>query len=120
MTTVKIDIPDQQATALLAKAAAQGLTLEGWFQKMADQPAPGETSAIDWSACPAVERIPGKAGGAWVFKDTRTPVAIVFENLQDGMTIEGLMEQYPLTRRQIADALEFAARSVTPPAFPVP
>ena len=40
MTTVKIDLPDQQAEALKAKLAAQGLTLEGWFQKMAAQEAP--------------------------------------------------------------------------------
>jgi hypothetical protein len=40
MTTVKIDLPDHQAEALKAKLAAQGLTLEGWFQKMAAQEAP--------------------------------------------------------------------------------
>jgi hypothetical protein len=40
MTTVTIDLPDQQAEALKAKLAAQGLTLEGWFQKMAAQEAP--------------------------------------------------------------------------------
>jgi hypothetical protein len=39
MTTVKIDISDQQAAALSAKAAAQGLTLETWFQKVVDQEA---------------------------------------------------------------------------------
>ena len=39
MTTVKIDISDQQAAALSAKAAAQGLTLETWFQKVAEQEA---------------------------------------------------------------------------------
>jgi uncharacterized protein (DUF433 family) len=75
---------------------------------------------LDWSQCPAVESIPGKVSGAWVFKDTRTPVSIVFENLQDGMTIEELMEQYPLTPEQIAAALEFAARSVAAPAVTVP
>ena len=37
MTTVKIDIPDQQAAALSVKAAAQGLTLESWFQKIAEE-----------------------------------------------------------------------------------
>ncbi|MGC2657398.1 MAG: hypothetical protein WA324_05440 [Bryobacteraceae bacterium] len=26
---------------------------------------------LDWSECPAVESIPGKVSGAWVFKDTR-------------------------------------------------
>lgn len=39
MTTVKIDLPDQQAAALKAIAAKHGLTLEGWFQKMANQEA---------------------------------------------------------------------------------
>lgn len=42
MTTVHINIPDDQAAALKAKAAAAGLTLEDWFQKMARQEAQGE------------------------------------------------------------------------------
>ena len=71
---------------------------------------------LDWSQCPAVESIPGKLSGAWVFKDTRTPVSIVFENLEDGMTIEEIMEQYPVTREQIDAALEFAAQSVAAPS----
>jgi uncharacterized protein (DUF433 family) len=69
-------------------------------------------ASLDWSQCPAVESIPGKVSGAWLFKGTRTPVSIVFENLQDGMSIEELMEQYPLTREQISAALEFAAHSL--------
>jgi hypothetical protein len=42
MTTVKIDISDQQAAALSAKAAAQGLTLERWLQKIVEKEAPVE------------------------------------------------------------------------------
>ncbi len=38
---------------------------------------------LDWSQCPAVESIPGKVSGAWVFRDTRFPVATVIENLED-------------------------------------
>ena len=76
---------------------------------------PAGTTALDWSQCSAVESIPGKVGGAWVFKDTRTPVSIVFENLEDGMTIEEVMEQYPVSREQIAAVLRFAARSVAAP-----
>ncbi len=72
---------------------------------------------LDWSQCPDVESIPGKLGGAWVFKDTRTPVSIVFENLEDGMTVEEIMEQYPVTRAQINAALEFAAHSVAAPTL---
>ena len=39
MTTVRIDLPDAQAAALQAKAAAQGLSLEEWFRKIAGQEA---------------------------------------------------------------------------------
>jgi uncharacterized protein (DUF433 family) len=40
-------------------------------------------AALDGSECAAVECIPAKAGGAWVFKGTRTPVPIVFADLED-------------------------------------
>jgi uncharacterized protein (DUF433 family) len=43
-----------------------------------------------------------------VFKGTRTPAAIVFENLEDGMTIDEAMEQWPVTREQVKAVLEFA------------
>jgi len=72
-------------------------------------------AALEWSQCPAVESIPGKVIGAWVFKGTRTPVALVFENLEDGMTIDELIEQFPVTREQIRAVLEFAARSLEVP-----
>jgi len=44
MTTLTIDIPDQQAAALKARATAQGLTLEAWIsRKLADEETPAET-----------------------------------------------------------------------------
>jgi len=69
-------------------------------------------AALDWSRCSAVESVPGKLNGAWVFKGTRTPVSIVFENLLDGMTVDELMEQYPLSRDEIQAALEFVQDSL--------
>jgi uncharacterized protein (DUF433 family) len=72
-------------------------------------------AALDWSQCPAVESIPGKVSGAWVFKGTRTPVTLVFENLEHGMTIDELIEQFPVTRGQVRAVLEFAARSLEVP-----
>lgn len=71
--------------------------------------------SLDWSQCPAVESVPGKVSGAWVFKNTRTPVSVVFENLEDGMTIDEVMEQFPVTREQVQAVLEFAARSLDAP-----
>ncbi len=72
---------------------------------------------LDWSQCPAVESIPGKVGGAWVFRGTRMPVATVFENLEEGMTIDELVEMYDgLTPEQVKAVLEFAARTLEAPA----
>ena len=71
-------------------------------------------ATLDWSQCPAVESIPGKVSGAWVFKDTRMPVPIVFENLEAGATIDEITEWFHLTREQIVAVLEFAARSLDP------
>jgi uncharacterized protein (DUF433 family) len=42
-------------------------------------------------------------------------VSIVFENLEDGMTIDELIEQFPVTREQVKAVLEFAARSLDAP-----
>ena len=68
-------------------------------------------ATLDWSQCPAVESIPGKVSGAWVFKDTRLPVATVFENLED-LSIEEVMEEYDVTREQIEAVLQFVAESL--------
>jgi uncharacterized protein (DUF433 family) len=70
---------------------------------------------LDWSQCPAVESIPGKVSGAWVFRSTRMPVAIVFQNLEAGATVEEIMEWFDLTREQITAVLDFAARSLEAP-----
>jgi uncharacterized protein (DUF433 family) len=39
---------------------------------------------LDWTQCAAVERIPGKVSGEWLFKGTRVPVRALFENLESG------------------------------------
>jgi uncharacterized protein (DUF433 family) len=68
--------------------------------------------ALDWSQCPAVESVPGKVSGAWVFRGTRMPVATVFENLEAGASISDIMEWFDLTREQINDVLNFTAKSL--------
>jgi len=69
---------------------------------------------LDWSQCPAVESVPGKVSGAWVFRDTRLPVATVFENLED-LSVDEVMEQFDVTREQIAAVMEFVAQSLRDP-----
>jgi uncharacterized protein (DUF433 family) len=68
-------------------------------------------ATLDWSQCTAVESIPGKVSGAWVFKNTRLPVATVMENLED-LSVEEVMEQFDVTREQIAAVLDFVAQSL--------
>lgn len=75
-------------------------------------------AALDWSQCPAVESVPGKRSGAWVFKDSRTPVSVVFDNLEAGATIEEIMEWFHLTREQVTVVIEFVARSLDAPSSP--
>jgi uncharacterized protein (DUF433 family) len=73
--------------------------------------------ALDWSQCPAVESVPGKVGGAWVFRGTRIPVAAVFENLEDGLTVNEIVEMFDgLTQDQVRAVLDFAAQSLSAPA----
>ena len=67
-------------------------------------------AALDWSQCAAVESLPGKRSGAWVFRGTRTPVSTVFENLED-MSVDELTEEFGVTREQVRAVLEFAAHS---------
>jgi uncharacterized protein (DUF433 family) len=61
------------------------------------------------------ESVPGKVSGAWVFRGTRLPVATIFENLEDGLSIEEIMEQFDVTREQVTAVLDFAARSLEAP-----
>ena len=64
---------------------------------------------MDWQQCPAVERVPGKVSGAWVFAGTRVPVRALFENLEGGARIEEFLEWFPgVTRGQVLAVLKCA------------
>ena len=45
MTSVIIDLPDEQAAALKDRATAKGLTLAGWFQEIAEREAPADPAS---------------------------------------------------------------------------
>lgn len=67
---------------------------------------------LDWSQCPAVESVPGKVSGAWVLRNTRMPVQIIFDNLAAGMSVEEVMDEFSVTRGQINDLMEFITRTL--------
>ncbi|MBL8294877.1 MAG: DUF433 domain-containing protein [Bryobacterales bacterium] len=67
---------------------------------------------LDWSQCPAVESVPGRVSGAWVFKGTRMPVQTVFANLEAGMSPEEITREFDVTLDQIRAVLHFASQSL--------
>jgi uncharacterized protein (DUF433 family) len=68
---------------------------------------------LDWQDCAAVERIPGKVSGAWLFKGTRVPVTALFENLEDGARVDDFLEWFPgVTREQAEAVLRHAEQSL--------
>ena len=53
---------------------------------------------------------PEVLGGRRVFRGTRVPVEILFENLADGMSIDEILEPYEsLDRDDVVRVLEFAS-----------
>jgi uncharacterized protein (DUF433 family) len=50
---------------------------------------------LDWARCDAVERASDRLSGAWTFKGTRVPVKALFENLEDGATVEQFLQWFP-------------------------
>ena len=68
-------------------------------------------ATIDWSRCPAVESIPGKVSGAWVFRGTRVPVSAVLKNLKDSGLHDVLQEFPSVTEDQVRTVLDFAAKA---------
>lgn len=82
-------------------------------------PALGDTIChmIDWSTCQAVERDPQRVSGAWVFRGSRVPVSALFENLEDGGSVDQFVEWFPgVALAQVRAVLEHAARSALAPA----
>jgi uncharacterized protein (DUF433 family) len=70
-------------------------------------------ASLDWSQCDAVESVPGKVSGAWVFKNTRMPVQTVFANLESGATMDELIEWFDgLERQQVEAVLRFVTQSL--------
>jgi len=67
-----------------------------------------------WDTCKSVEKDPQRVGGSWVFRDTRVPVRALFENLEDGASVDDFLEWFPgVTRAQVEVVLGYAADSLT-------
>jgi uncharacterized protein (DUF433 family) len=56
---------------------------------------------------------PDVMGGRLVFRGTRIPVEVLFENLADGMSLDGILDAYPgLSRDNAVAAIELAGAAI--------
>ena len=68
---------------------------------------------LDWNSCTVVERTPDRVSGAWVFKGTRVPVKALFENLEEGASVDDFLKWFPgVTREQVLAVLAHAEQSL--------
>jgi uncharacterized protein (DUF433 family) len=69
---------------------------------------------LDWSQCPQVEHSPETVSGSWVFRGTRVPVRSLFENIEDGASVEDFLKWFPgVERKQVEAVLEYASQSLS-------
>ena len=67
----------------------------------------------DRTTCPAVERKPGKASGAWAFAGMRVPLFALYENLAAGATVGEFVEWFPgVDEEQVRAVLEHEAQAL--------
>ena len=59
---------------------------------------------------------PNVMGGRLVFRGTRIPVEVLFDNLADGMSLDEILDAYPTLKHDDAvAAIELACESVKAP-----
>ena len=69
-----------------------------------------------WLQCKSVEHSPNKVGESCVFRGTRVPVRALFENLEDGASVDEFLEWFPgVGRGQVEAVLEYASASLEEP-----
>ncbi|NCX47273.1 MAG: DUF433 domain-containing protein [Verrucomicrobia bacterium] len=68
---------------------------------------------MSWQDCLSVEKSPEIQSGEYVFRGTRVPVRALFQNLEDGASVEEFLQWFPgVTRSQAEEVLKFAEHSL--------
>lgn len=76
----------------------------GWYHSLV---------MMKWQTCNEVSRNPQVVSGDYVFKGTRVPVRALFENIEDGATVNDFLDWFPgVTRSQVEAVFEHAVASL--------
>jgi uncharacterized protein (DUF433 family) len=69
---------------------------------------------INWSNCHAVESAKERVSGSLVFAGSRVTIATLFENLEDGITVQEFTEIFlGIKLEQVKAVLDFATKNST-------
>ena len=63
----------------------------------------------NWRHCPAVERRPAEASGAWVFNGTGVPLYVLYETLATGATVDDFAARFGVDVELAAATLQYQA-----------
>ncbi len=68
----------------------------------------------NWSNLGSVEVMNDKVNGTLVFRGTRVPVALLFENFRDGATVDQFLEWFPgVSRTDVESVLNYEVSLLT-------
>lgn len=109
---MSLELPPELARRVAELAAQSGQSTEFVLREAVS--AYGQP-LLDWTRCDVVERVPDRVSGAWVFRDTRLPVSVVFENLEAGATVDEIAEWFDVPAGLVRQVIDFAARSLQAP-----
>lgn len=87
-------LPEDRRKKILAGAAQMNA------QRAIAKAPPQSTVSASFDALVTVD--PEVLGGTPVFSGTRIPVAILFENLADGLALDEVIDSYPGIRKDVA------------------
>ncbi len=74
-------------------------------------------ASFDWSQCNEIESRHDIRSGEWLLRGSRMPVALIFEYLEFGASLEDIMEWHEgLDRGQLEKVIGFVAQSFSSPA----
>ena len=71
---------------------------------------------VDWTVCSAIERVPGRCGGWPVVRNSRMPIYLAIDNLEDDVLPEEFSEDYDLDLDDVRTLFEFLKHQQLPMA----
>ena len=87
------------------------------FMRVTNRPPGGKQNAM-WQTCPELWQVSGILGGVWIFRNSRFPLYVLFDNLASGCTLAEFDEWYEMDGARAATVLQHGAQALRADAVP--